>query len=439
MNPIAVQLPHFPQRVISLADFAPCADLFSSQAGKTNARAIQGAIDQLSLQGGGRLLVPAGFWACGPIVLKSGVELHLERGAMLKFIKTKEDFPLCFTDYEGLRAIRTVSPISSDGASDIAITGEGMIDGSGDLWRPVKKFKLTDIQWNALLAKGGRVLEGKETVWFPTETSFQGALDLAAHGEADALEKAEACWDFYRPVMVDLRRSKKVLLKGVTFANSPAWNIHLWFCEDATIDHIQVKNAYWAQNGDGIDVESSQKVEIKDSVFETGDDAICLKSGKNAQARKIPGCCEHIWIHDCTVYQGHGGFVIGSEMSRGVQNVLVQRCLFVATDVGVRIKSTLGRGGVVRDIDIQDIRMVDIKNEAIILTMGYALNSITLDERPIQKSEEDVPRFTDITMRGMHFLGQKTRIRIEPLAQRPDTIRNITITGIRYDGEAFLA
>lgn len=431
---LSVQLPCFPNRFLSLVDLEHARDAFSPEAGRANGRSIQRGIDSLSAQGGGTLIVPAGFWACTPIALKSGVRLHLERGALLKFIKSKEDYPLVVTDYEGQGAIRTVSPISSEGAVNIAITGAGMIDGSGDLWRPVKRFKVTDSQWAALLKKGGKVLDGKELVWFPTETSYQGALHLVAENGEGNLQDAQPYWDFYRPVLVDLRRSRQVLLQGVTFTDSPAWCIHTWFCEEVTVDGIQVKNAYWAQNGDGIDVESCRNVEIKDSVFETGDDAICLKSGKNAQARKIPGPCEQVWVHDCTVFQGHGGFVIGSEMSRGVRNILVQRCLFIATDIGVRVKSALGRGGVVEDIDIQDIRMVGIKHEAIILTMGYALNSITMDEQPVQESEDDIPFFRDIRMSGMCFLGQQTKLRIVPLQGRADTIQRITVNGTHYDG-----
>ena len=431
---ISVQQPSFPDRFLSLLDFDHAKDEFSFKAGRTNGRSIQKGIDSLSAQGGGTLGIPAGFWACSPIVLKSGVQLRLERGALLKFIKHKEDYPLVVTDYEGQSAIRTVSPISSEGAVNIAITGAGMIDGSGDLWRPVKRFKVTDSQWNTLLEKGGKVLAGKELVWFPTETSYLGALRLAAGKGEDDLQSAQSSWDFYRPVLVDLKHSRQVLLQGVTFTDSPAWCIHTYFCEDVTVDGIQVKNAYWAQNGDGIDVESCRNVEIKDSVFETGDDAICLKSGKNAQARKTPGPCELVWIHDCTVFQGHGGFVIGSEMSRGVRDILVQRCLFLATDVGVRVKSALGRGGVVEDIDIQDIRMVGIKHESIILTMGYALNSITMDEQPVQESEEDIPLFRDIHMDGMCFLGQQAKLRIVPLPGRDDTIQRITVNGTLYNG-----
>ena len=162
----------------------------------------------------------------------------------------------------------------------------------------------------------------------------------------EALAAAAPYYDFYRPVMISLRHCKNVLLQGVTFMNSPAWNIHPYFCENLTVEHIQVRNPYYAQNGDGIDVESCTNVHIHHSVFETGDDAICMKSGKNAIARKIQGPCSNVYIHDCLVNEGHGGFVIGSEMSRGVKDILVENCTFVGTDVGVRMKSALGRGGV---------------------------------------------------------------------------------------------
>ncbi len=430
-----VHVAGFPDRRILLTDLEHVGDQFSCEAGMVNGHSIQKGIDLLSSQGGGVFVIPCGFWASCPIVLKSDVELHLKRGAMLKFIKSKEAYPLIVTDYEGQSAIRTISPISSDHAHHVAITGEGMIDGSGELWRPIKHFKLPERQWEGLLKKGGKIYQGKDEAWFPTATSYQGAMHPVDETDSQSLLLASDCWDYYRPVMIDLKHSKDVLLKGVTIANSPAWCIHPFFCEQVRVDGITVRNAYWAQNGDGIDVESCRNVEISNSVFETGDDAICIKSGKGAVARKTKRPCENLWIHDCTVYKGHGGFVVGSEMSRGVRNILVERCLFVETDVGIRFKSALGRGGVVEDIAIRDIRMVDIRNEGVILTMGYSLNLVTRDEKPAMESEEDVPYFRSITMEGIHFLGQGCKLRMIPVKGRPETIRGITLNGTMYEGE----
>ncbi|MFR4338189.1 MAG: glycoside hydrolase family 28 protein [Lachnospira pectinoschiza] len=235
----------------------------------------------------------------------------------------------------------------------------------------------------------------------PTKSSLLGNEKNIQSDKDEALEEARDYYDFYRPVMVSLRHCTNVLLSGVTFMNSPAWNIHPFFCENVTIDNIKVRNPYYAQNGDGIDVESCTNVHIHHSVFETGDDAICIKAGKNAIARTIDGPCSNIYIHDCVVNEGHGGFVIGSEMSRGVKDILVENCTFIGTDVGVRIKSALGRGGVVENITIRNIDMVNIKGEAVILTMGYVLNLLNRNETIAMDNEEDVPYFRNIDMMAL--------------------------------------
>ncbi|MCQ2412111.1 MAG: glycoside hydrolase family 28 protein [Sphaerochaetaceae bacterium] len=425
----------FSSTQLCITDFGAKPNAYDVETSRTNAKAIQAAIDKASSIGGAHVVVPSGFFATSPIQLKSNVDLHLEHGAVLKFTKSKEDYPIFVTNYEGEKAIRTISPITADGAENIAITGNGIIDGSGDLWRPIKRFKLTEKQWDALLAKGGHIIQARDLAWIESDSAYEGLLLNIQGTDEKTLAKAAPYWDFYRPVMVSLRHCKRVLLQGVTFSNSPAWNIHPFFCEDLTVDGITVKNPYHAQNGDGIDVESCKRVEIKASTFETGDDAICIKSGKNAEARTFEGPSCDIHVHDCTVYQGHGGFVVGSEMSRGVFNILVERCSFIGTDVGVRFKSALGRGGVVKDIDIRDITMVDIKGESIILTMAYVLNRINNDELPQMDNEEDIPFFCDIDMQNMHFLGQKTKLLIQPITGRADTISNIVVNGVRYDGE----
>ena len=397
-----VTVPQFKRLEVLLSDCGAISGKLDIETGRHNARVINDKVKELSENGGGTIVIPKGIWASAPIRLLSDVSIRIESQGLLKFIKSKEDYPLIITNYEGQPCIRTVSPITAENAVNVAITGMGMVDGSGDEWRPVKKFKVTDKQWEQLLKKSDNVFETKETqIWMPTKSSLLGNEKNIQSDKDEALEEARDYYDFYRPVMVSLRHCTNVLLSGVTFMNSPAWNIHPFFCENVTIDNIKVRNPYYAQNGDGIDVESCTNVHIHHSVFETGDDAICIKAGKNAIARTIDGPCSNIYIHDCVVNEGHGGFVIGSEMSRGVKDILVENCTFIGTDVGVRIKSALGRGGVVENITIRNIDMVNIKGEAVILTMGYVLNLLNRNETIAMDNEEDVPYFRNIDMDGI--------------------------------------
>jgi hypothetical protein len=170
-------------------------------------------------------------------------------------------------------------------------------------------------------------------------------------------------------------------------------------------------------------------------VFETGDDAICVKSGKNEEARAFEGPCENVYIHDCLVNEGHGGFVVGSEMSRGVKNILVEKCTFLGTDVGVRFKSAMGRGGIVENIQIQDINMVEIKNEAVILTMSYVLNMLNRSEELEEFQEADIPYFRNILFDHISCMGANYAVKVEPVAGKPETISNITIKNSWFHAE----
>lgn len=428
-----VTVPQFKRLEVLLSDCGAISGKLDIETGRHNARVINNKVKELSENGGGTIVIPKGIWASAPIRLLSDVSIRIESQGLLKFIKSKEDYPLIITNYEGQPCIRTVSPITAENAVNVAITGMGIVDGSGDEWRPVKKFKVTDKQWEQLLKKSDNVFETKETqIWMPTKSSLLGNEKNIQSDKDEALEEARDYYDFYRPVMVSLRHCTNVLLSGVTFMNSPAWNIHPFFCENVTIDNIKVRNPYYAQNGDGIDVESCTNVHIHHSVFETGDDAICIKAGKNAIARTIDGPCSNIYIHDCVVNEGHGGFVIGSEMSRGVKDILVENCTFIGTDVGVRMKSALGRGGVVENITIRNIDMVNIKGEAVILTMGYVLNLLNRNETIAMDNEEDVPYFRNIDMDGIVCTDCKEFVKIEPLNGRPDTIKDVVINKQKF-------
>lgn len=406
-----VKLPEFGNKNYVITDFGAVGDGITK-----NTEAFAKAVDKCTGEGGGHVVVPRGMWLTGPIVLKSNVDLHLEDGAVIKFSGDFDDYPLINTSFEGFFTYRCISPIYAKECENVAVTGKGVIDGDGGKWRPVKKFKLPERQWESLVRGGGCILEGKEEMWWPTEAAMEGHKTLIPNPEL--LIKKEECEkyrDFLRPAMVNFTNCKKVLLEGVTFQNSPAWNLHPWLCEHLTIRNVNVRNPWFSQNGDGLDVDSCKYVKVYDSVFDVGDDALCVKSGKNQDGRKLGKPCEYVEFRNCTVYHGHGGFVIGSEMSGGVKNISIEDCTFIGTDTGLRFKSCLGRGGTVEDIYVDNINMTEIPKEAIIFTMGYDMDT----KEGQQVSPEEIPEFKNIYISNVNCANAGTPISISGLSAMP--------------------
>ena len=416
-----IKSPVFKKDTISIKKYGAIED------GNTlNTKSINAAIDALSKKGGGVVLVPAGLWLTGPVVLKNNINLHLAAGATLLFTADKDEYPLVEANWEGLPQMRNQSPISATNASNIAITGKGIIDGNGDGWRMVKKDKLNETQWKKLVASGGVLSEDKKT-WYPSEKMFKGS-QLQNPGVISPGKDAafyESIKDFLRPNLLLLTSCKYILLEGVTFQNSPAWCLHPLMCENLTVKNVIVKNPWYAQNGDGIDVESCKNVLIENSVFDVGDDALCMKSGRDAEGRKRGMPTENVIIRNCTVYAAHGGFVIGSEMSGGARNIYVNNCTFIGTDIGLRFKTTRGRGGIVENIFIKDIYMKDIPAEAILFDMYYmAKDPVALagEKRELPKVEfktvdETTPQFRNFHISNVYCNGAEKGIFVRGLPE----------------------
>ena len=413
-----------------------------SSAKALNTLAIQQAIDIAAKQGGGVVRIPSGFFVTGAITLRSNINLHFDAGAVLQFSSDAGQYPLVKTSWEGVEAIRAQSPISAKGERNIAITGSGIIDGAGEAWRPVKKGKLTAGEWEKLVRSGG-VLDDKKETWYPTERALKGSkLDqpgVVAAGFTEA--KAEEIKEFLRPNMISFRECEQILLEGVTFQNSPAWNIHPLLCKHLTVDNISVKNPWFAQNGDGIDIESCEYVTVKNSRFDVGDDGICLKSGKDAEGRKRGRPSAHIMIENCVVFHGHGGVVVGSEMSGGVHDLFVSNCQFLGTDVGLRFKTARGRGGVVENVFIQDISMKNIAGEAILFDMYYQGKDPVAtygngDATPVIQAmpvDEGTPQFKNIFVDRVVAKGTETGLLIRGLPEMP--IHHINLSNLDIEAK----
>jgi len=412
-----VDEPVIPSRTVCLTDFGGVGD------GVTlNTEAFAAAIADLSGKGGGRLVVPAGIWRTGPIGLESCIELHLEGDALVVFDPDQDLYPIIDTNFEGLDVRRCLSPIHAEGAHDIAITGSGTFDGSGDAWREVKKRKVSSDQWKAVLARGG-VLSEKGDVWYPDEGYRKARLTAGTLNYPDpSLDELEIK-TFLRPVLVSLRNCERVLLEGCTFQNSPCWNLHPLYCTEVTVRGVNVRNPHYSANGDGIDIDACENVLLTGSTFDVGDDAICIKSGKDADGRRHGRPCRNLLISDCTVYHGHGGFVVGSEMSGGVENIRVTRCRFIGTDVGLRFKSTRGRGGVVKDIRCDHIYMKDIVSYGVIFNLYYAGVAATDmqdgGESDIQPVDETTPEFCGFRFSDIVCAGAGQAVFINGLPEMP--------------------
>lgn len=409
-----VARPIIPNREVSVADFGGVGDAIT-----LNTEAFESAIEHLVEQGGGRVVVPEGVWFTGPIVLKDNIELHLDENAILLFSNNTADYPLQEVTFEGLNTWRCQSPISAHHVKNVAITGKGIIDGNGDAWRAVKRGKMAPDDWRKLVRSGGILSEDGES-WYPSESYKFGATSGADQNVstwATTREDFEQMHDFLRPVMIQIHYCENVLLEGVTFQNSPAWNIHPAMCTNLIVNDIFVRCPWYAQNGDGIDIESCRNVVVTNSVFDVGDDGICIKSGKDEAGRKRGIPCENIIVDNCAVFHGHGGFVVGSEMSGGVNNVWVSNCKFSGTDVGLRFKSTRGRGGVVKNIFIQTIAMNNIATEPLLFDLFYGGKSASealadgdeaeLTDLAPKPVDETTPQFRDIFIRDVWCNGAR--------------------------------
>lgn len=392
-----------------------------------NTTAINKAITECSRKGGGVVLVPEGLWMTGPVEMKSNVNLHLKRAATLLFTRDKSQYTLVKGVYEGRSAARNQSPIWGNDLQNIAITGSGVIDGNGDAWRALHKGAVTESEWKEKVASGGVVRkDGKE--WYPS-VQYQAAKEegmsmLLTPGKK--LEDYAVMKDFLRPNLLVFNNCKKVLLEGITFQNSAAWCLHPLLCEDLTLRNLMVKNPAYAQNGDGVDIESCRNFLIEGCTFDVGDDAICIKSGKDEEGRKRGKPTENGIVRNNIVYKGHGGFVIGSEMSGGARNIFVHDCTFMGTDKGLRFKSTRGRGGVVEKIYAKNIFMKDIVDEAVFFDLYYFVKFATdseRDERPVVN--EGTPVFRDMEFENIVCNGAKKAIFIRGLPEMP--IKNIRI------------
>ncbi|MBD3420270.1 MAG: glycoside hydrolase family 28 protein [Chitinivibrionales bacterium] len=370
------------------------ADLGDTDGAGLCTRKIQSAIDRCCQEGGGTIRIPPGTWYTGALTLRSRVKLHIEKGAVVKFSTRFEDYlPVVFTRFEGIECYNYRALLYANGCRNIAIAGEGVIDGQGAAWWPWKKLQHT----------AARKLYDAEYLGIPVGRRAFGTVQ-------DAL----------RPSLLQPINCTQVLVEGITLRNSPMWTLHPVYCRDVVIRNVKVYGE--GPNTDGINPDSCDGVRIEDCFISTGDDCIAIKSGMNEDGRRVGKPCRNIEVRNCRMQNGHGGVVIGSDTSGDIRNVLVRDCTFIGTSRGIRLKSMRGRGGIVENIIYRNISMQDIAYEAIVLDMQYG--SSTVEPRT-----SEPPVFRDITLESISCRGCGRRaIDVRGIAESP--IVNLTLKNI---------
>lgn len=406
----SIQAPVFNETcVMNITDFGAAEDA----SAETNQRAINQAITACGEQGGGRVVVPAGVWHTGAITLQSHVNLVVEKGATLQFVFEPRLYPPVLTHWEGLACYNLSPLIYARDAEDIAITGQGVIDGGGTnetwwTWTGVPRFG-----W-------------KEGMYNQRESRKQ--LQQWSEEGVDVEHRRFDITNPMRPQTVNFMNCRRVLIEGVTLLRSPFWVLHPVMCEDVTVRDVTIINA--GPNGDGCDPESCNRVLIENCRFRTGDDCIAIKSGRNADGRRWGVPCQNVVVRNCRMEDGHGGIVVGSEISGGFKNLFVEHCQMDSPNLDrvVRIKTNTCRGGVVENVYVRDVEVGECREAVLKINLNYepreqaqrgfipTVRNVLLQRVNCHKSKygayivglEDTEQVQDVTVRDCRWTGVTT-------------------------------
>ena len=352
-----IKPPVFPDREFDITKFGARGD-----GAFDCTEAFKKAIAACTAAGGGSVVVPVGEFSTGAIHLKSNVNFHVLRGATVRFIRDPRKYPVVFTRWEGVELMNYSPFVYAFAQQNIAVTGEGTLDGNADCehWWP----------WKGRPQCGWKNDE-------PNQNNDRKALfDMAERG-VPVSERMFGAGHYLRPQFIQPYRCKNVLIEGLTLKNSPMWQVHPVLCTNVTVRKMTITgagpNRESAPNTDGCDPESCTDVLIKDCSFSTGDDCIAIKSGRNADGRRVNLPSQNIVIQDCHMQDGHGGVTVGSEISGGVRNVFAESCRMDSPrlDYALRIKDNAMRGGVLENIYVRNIEVGEVAAAAVSIDDFY--------------------------------------------------------------------
>ena len=331
---------------------------YGAKAGASNdsSEALSKAIEACNKAGGGRVVVPAGEFLTGAVHLKSNVNLYLSKDATLKFSTDATNYPIVATRFEGMECMNVSPFIYAFDQTNIAITGEGTLDGqsSNDHWW----------NWHGSTKHGWK--EG-----MPNQKAARGRLYKMMEDGVPVKDRIFGAADRLRPNFIQPHRCKNVLIEGVKIVNSPMWEIHPLLCENVTVRKVWISSH--GPNNDGCDPESCKDVLIEDCHFDTGDDCIAIKSGRNDDGRRVGVPTENIIVRGCEMKDGHGGITIGSEISGGVRNVFGKNCKMDSPnlDHALRVKNNASRGGLLENFYFRNITVGQVAHALITIDFNY--------------------------------------------------------------------
>lgn len=321
-----------------------------------NTEAFKKAIEACNKAGGGRVVVPAGRFLTGPLYLKSNVNLHLQEGAVIVFSRDTKDYPLVLTRWEGMDCMNYSPQLYAYGETNIAVTGKGTLDGNADKthWWP----------WKGRAQYGWQKGE-------PNQEKARDSLHVLMRQKVDPRQRIFGDGHYLRPYMLQPYNCKNVLLSGVKMINSPMWFVAPVMCENVTVEKVRIESH--GPNTDGCDPDACKNVLIKDCYFDTGDDCIAIKSGRDEDGRRYGRPAENHIIEGCEMKDGHGGIVIGSEIAGGARNIYARNCKMSSTNLDrvLRVKTSSSRGGVIENVFLKDIAVGTYKESAVHFNMFY--------------------------------------------------------------------
>ena len=350
----AIKAPVFKNKIYNILDFGA-----KSGGVVDNTQVFRKAIQKCSKSGGGIVLVPAGNYFTGPIHLDNDVNLHLEEGAEIIFNTNPDVFPIVHTSFEGTELMNYSPLIYAYNKHNVAVTGKGTLNGQG-----------SNEKWWSWC--------GKNTYGWKKNTPDQKddvskLMDMAEKAIPVA-ERVFGKGHFLRPNCIEFFECTQVLLQGVQIVNAPFWVIHPMKSSNIIVDGVSIKSH--GPNNDGCDPEYSKNVWIKNTTFDTGDDCIAIKSGRDVDGRRVAIKSENIIVQDCKMFDGHGGVTIGSEISAGVSNVYVENCLMDSPELdrAIRIKSNTRRGGLVENVFVRNIKVGEVKESVLGIDLFYGVH-----------------------------------------------------------------